>query len=181
MHERALDETARIAEGVRSDELDLPTPCTQWDVRALLNHMVGGNLRFAALAEGTPLTRAAAAQDLLGDNPSRAYRESAEAMKRAWRQPGRLEGMYELPIGVLPGQAALTLRLNEAILHGWDLARATGQPADLDGRLAAHVLGFAEQALATPESRAARIGPSVPVAADASVTDRLVAFLGRQP
>jgi uncharacterized protein (TIGR03086 family) len=66
-------------------------------------------------------------------------------------------------------------------VHGWELATATGQPADLDGRRAAHVLGFAEQSLATPESRAGRIGPAVPVAADAPVTERLAAFLGRRP
>jgi len=66
-------------------------------------------------------------------------------------------------------------------VHGWDLATATGQPVDLDGRLAAHALGFAEQALATEESRAGRIGPAVSVAADAPVTQRLAAFLGRRP
>jgi uncharacterized protein (TIGR03086 family) len=66
------------------------------------------------------------------------------------------------------------------LVHGWDLAKATGQPADLDGRLAAHVLDFAVQAI-TPQTRAPRIGPPITVAADAHVTDRLVAFLGRQP
>ena len=62
----------------------------------------------------------------------------------------------------------------------WDLATATGQPADLDGRLAAHVLGFAEQAIA-PQTRAPRIGPPLAVAPDAPVTHQLVAFLGRNP
>ena len=64
-------------------------------------------------------------------------------------------------------------------MHGWDLAVATGQPADLEGRLAAHVLGFAEQALATTESRGGRMAPPIAVAADAPVTRRLTAYLGR--
>jgi len=63
----------------------------------------------------------------------------------------------------------------------WDLAKATGQPTDLDGRLAAHVLGFAAEALGTPESRAGRMGVPVPPAEGAPVTSRLAAFLGRQP
>jgi hypothetical protein len=64
----------------------------------------------------------------------------------------------------------------------WPTPRETGPPpGDLDGRLAAHVLGFAAQALGTPESRAGRIGPAVPAAADAPVTSRLAAFLGRHP
>jgi uncharacterized protein (TIGR03086 family) len=68
----------------------------------------------------------------------------------------------------------------DILVHGWDLAKTIGQPAALDDTLAAHVLAFAEQAI-TPGFRAPRIGPAVPVAADAPLTDRLVAFLGRQP
>ena len=81
----------------------------------------------------------------------------------------------------MPGPALAGFTTLDILVHGWDLATATGQPADLDGRLAAHVLGFAEQALATPDSRAGRIGPAVHVAADIPVTQRLVAFLGRTP
>ena len=68
----------------------------------------------------------------------------------------------------------------DILVHGWDLAAATGQPTDLDGRLAAHVLGFAEHAL-PPDMRAPGIAAPLPVAGDAPVTHRLVAFLGRQP
>lgn len=85
------------------------------------------------------------------------------------------------PLGEMPGPALAGFTTLDILVHGWDLAVATGQPADLDGRVAAHALGFASQALATPESRAGRIGSAVPVAADAPVTQRLVAFLGRQP
>jgi uncharacterized protein (TIGR03086 family) len=80
----------------------------------------------------------------------------------------------------MPGPALAGFTTLDVLVHGWDLATATGQPADLDGRLAAHVLGFAEQAI-TPQTRAPRIGPAVPVASVAPVTQRLVAFLGREP
>jgi uncharacterized protein (TIGR03086 family) len=81
----------------------------------------------------------------------------------------------------MPGPGLAGFTTLDILVHGWDLARATGQPADLDGRLAEHVLGFAGQALATPESRGGRIGPALAIPADATVTGRLVAFLGRQP
>ena len=92
-----------------------------------------------------------------------------------------LTRVHLTPLGEMPGPGLAGFTTLDILVHGWDLAKATGQPADLDGRLAAHVLGFAAQALATPESRAGRIGPAVPVAADAPVTSRLVAFLGRHP
>jgi uncharacterized protein (TIGR03086 family) len=80
----------------------------------------------------------------------------------------------------MPGPGLAGFSTLDMLVHGWDLAVATGQPTDLDGRLAAHVLGFAQQALATPESRAGRIGPALAAPADASVTGELVAFLGRR-
>jgi hypothetical protein len=124
--EGAVVSTTQIVKATPG-QMDAPTPCAEWDVRALLNHVIG-----------TPL----------GDMPG-------------------------------PGLAGFTTL--DVLVHGWDPARATRQPADLDGRLAAHALGFAGQALATPESRAGRIGPALAVPADATVTSQLVAFLGRQP
>ena len=80
----------------------------------------------------------------------------------------------------MPGPALAGFTTLDILVHGWELAKATGQPAALDDTLGAHVLAFAEQAI-TPGFRAPRIGPAVPVVADAPLTDRLVAFLGRQP
>jgi uncharacterized protein (TIGR03086 family) len=88
--------------------------------------------------------------------------------------------VHVTPLGEMPGPALAGFTTLDILVHGWDLARATGQPSDLDGRLAAHVLGFAEQAITT-DTRAPRIGPAVTVAPDAPVTHRLVAFLGRNP
>jgi len=90
LHEQALDETARLVDGVRPDQMGLPTPCSDWDVRALLAHLVGGNARYAALARGEPLRRGPAqgggpAADLLGDDPADAYRRSAARRGRTRR------------------------------------------------------------------------------------------------
>jgi uncharacterized protein (TIGR03086 family) len=117
--------------------------------------------------------------DLAGHDPAAAYAEAAAAALAA-AGGDTLIRVHVTPLGEMPGPALAGFTTLDILVHGWDLAVATGQPADLDGRLAAHVLGFAEQALATPEARAGRIGLAVPVAADAPVTQRLVAFLGRQ-
>ena len=154
-------------------------------MRALLNHVIGTLWLAAGLfsdqAPRYPMAPGSLPPgDLAGDDPAAAYAEAAAAALAAAAAGDTLTRVHVTPLGDMPGPALAGFTTLDVLVHGWDLATATGQPADLDGRLAAHVLGFAEQALATPESRAARIGPAVPVAADAPVTHRLVAFLGRQ-
>jgi uncharacterized protein (TIGR03086 family) len=181
MHERALDETIPLVDAVRPDQLDLPTPCTEWNVRALLNHMVGGNRMFAAVAEGVPLQQARPAGDVLGDDPAESYRRSAEALKAAWHEPGRIEGTYELPFGKLPGKVALVLRLTETVTHGWDLAKATGQTPQYDDDLVQAAAQFSEQNLSRERPPGGPIGPAVDCADDAPAIDRFAAFMGRRP
>jgi uncharacterized protein (TIGR03086 family) len=119
--------------------------------------------------------------DLLGEDPAAAYAEASAAALSAAGAGDALTRMHVTPLGEMPGPGLAGFTTLDILVHGWDLAVATGQPADLDGRLAAHVLGFAGQALATPESRAGRIGPTIPVDANAPVTQQLAAFLGRHP
>jgi uncharacterized protein (TIGR03086 family) len=183
--ERAVSSTADIVKATPADLMGAPTPCTDWDVRALLNHVIGtlwlaeGLLgdqapRYPMAPGGLP------AADLAGDDPAAAYAEASGAALGAAAKGDALTRMHLTPLGEMPGPALAGFTTLDILVHGWDLAKATGQPADMDGRLAAHALGFAEQAI-TPETRAPRIGPALPVAAGAPVTDRLVAFLGRQP
>jgi uncharacterized protein (TIGR03086 family) len=183
--ERAVTSTAEIVKAVPGGQLDAPTPCTEWDVRALLNHITGtlwlaeGLLgdqppRYPMAPGGLPPA------DLAGADPAAAYAEAAAAALAA-AAGDALTRVHVTPLGEMPGPVLAGFTTLDILVHGWDLAVATGQPADLDGRLAAHVLGFAGQSLATAESRGGRIGPAVPVAADAPVTQRLVAFLGRRP
>jgi len=181
MHERALDQTAPLAAGVRPEQLDLPTPCTEWNVRTLLNHMVAGNKRFTAAAQGTPMQRGPVTEDLLGDDPGEAYRRSAEALKAVWSEPGRLEGFYELPFGTLPGQAALTLRLVETVTHGWDLARATGQTPRYDDDLVETAMHFSQANLGRERPPGTPFGPPADCPEDAPAVDRLAAYMGRNP
>ncbi len=184
--ECAVASTAEIVKATPADMLDAPTPCTEWDVRALLNHVIGtlwlAEALFGDQAPRYPMAPGSLPPaDLAGGDPAAAYAEAAVAALAAAGAGDALTRLHRTPLGEMPGPGLAGFTTLDILVHGWDLARATGQPADLDGQLAAHVLGFAEQALATPESRAARIGPAVPVATGAPVTQRLVAFLGRQP
>ena len=184
--ERAVTSTAEIVKETPAGRLNARTPCPEWDVRALLNHVIGtlwlAQALFSDQAPRHPMAPGGLPPaDLAGDDPAAAYAQASAAALAAAGAGDALTRLHVTPLGEMPGPGLAGFATLDILVHGWDLARATGQPADLDGRLAAHMLEFAQQALATPESRAGRIGPAVTVAWDAPVTERLVGFLGRQP
>jgi uncharacterized protein (TIGR03086 family) len=172
----ALSATGDLVAGVRDEQWSAPTPCTDWTVRDLVNHLVGANLVFAALLrDRTPPDRGT---DHLGENPAVAYRDSGTAVQAAFDQPGVLERTYQAPIGSVPGAVMLHLRITDLLVHAWDLAQATGQPVDLPDDLAEQALAFSRAQLADLP-RAGRFGPAQPVTHNAPALDRLVAYLGR--
>jgi uncharacterized protein (TIGR03086 family) len=184
--EAAIASTAEIVKSTPADQMDAATPCAEWDVRALLNHVIGTLWLAEGLFSDQPPRYATAPGglppvDLAGDDPAAAYAEASSAALAAAGTGDALTRTHPTPLGEMPGPGLAGFTTLDILVHGWDLATATGQPADLDGRLAAHVLGFATQALATPESRAGRIGPALAVPPGAPVTGQLIAFLGRQP
>lgn len=186
LHDRAVDETARLVDGVRPGQMDLPTPCAGWDVRALLAHMVGGNMLWARLAqEGVMVRRPAHGggpiPDLLGDDPADAYRRSAAALQAAWQDPALLDRTFEIPIGVLPGRAAFHVRLVETVVHAWDLARATGKHPAFDPEVVETASQFSRSHLPGDRPPGAPFAPPVTVADDLPAIDLLAAELGRTP
>jgi uncharacterized protein (TIGR03086 family) len=109
-----------------------------------------------------------------------AFAGASEKTLAAWRRRG-VDGTVTLPIGPeVPAAAAAGIASLDCLVHGWDLAKATGQDATLDPALAEAALVISRQ-IVTPEIRPAAFAPAVEVGAAASPTDRLVAFLGRQP
>jgi uncharacterized protein (TIGR03086 family) len=173
---RALSAVGDLIEGVREEQWSAPTPCTDWTVRQLVNHLVGMNLVFAALLSNqAPPERVA---DRLGKDPIGAYRESGSALQAAFEQPGVLERTYQSPLGAATGSDRLQMRLYDLLVHGWDLAQATGQPAALPDDLAEQSRAFARAQLST-QPRTGRFGPVQPIADGAPAIDRLAAFLGR--
>ena len=184
----ALDAAGEIVAAIGPDEWALPTPCPEWPVRGVVNHLVGGNLLFARILAGERLPPreelvAASRTDRLGEDPVAAYRQAADRLLGAFETDGVLQQTFTVPRGPVPGIAALQLRIVEALVHGWDVARATGRPARFPEELAERALQFTRAALAdvppAPPGRAP-FGPPQPVADDAPALDRLAALLGRR-
>lgn len=178
---QALAATEALVAGVGTDQWSDPTPCGDWTVRELLNHLVGGDRLFVDVLRGgsMPPLSVRSAIDHLGDDPVVAYRDAAAALTEAFEQPGVLEQMFPLPIGVVPGIAALHLRTVETLVHGWDIARATGQASMFPDDLAEQELHFTADRLRDLPPERTPFGPPQPVSADAPAIDRLAALLGR--
>jgi len=168
-----------LVAAVGSDQWDAATPCPGWDVRALLDHLVRGNDRYAAAMTGQEPPGQDA--DSLGADPVGAYRDSAAAVVAAFRAPGALDRPVTVPLGTVPGETALHLRIVEVLTHGWDLARATGRTVSFPDDVVEQEIAFSERALPTIPPDRAPFAPSRPVPADAAPLDRLVALLGRDP
>ncbi len=191
LHERALDSVAELIQGVSQDWMGSLTPCEGWDVCTLLAHLVGGNRRYEALAEGIPMPKrdqgagsvppTSVVDDLLGSDPVAAYCESAEALKGAWRDDVRLEELYDLPFGRLPGRMVLGMHLLETVAHGWDLARATEQQTRFNPEVVRVAWAMARLALSGERSPGIPFASAVDPPEGASEEDRLAAFLGRRP
>jgi uncharacterized protein (TIGR03086 family) len=151
----------------------------------LVNHLVFGNRLIANTLRGESpqeLDRLRQKRDVdqLGDNPLGAYREVGAALQHAFSQPNVLERIFPAPVGAVPGAVILHLRITDLLVHGWDLARATGQPARLPEDLADEELAFARSPLASDVPRTGHpFGPTQVVADDAPAIDRLAAYLGR--
>ena len=183
----ALAGTEQLVVEIGPDEWRLPTPCTDWSVRDVVNHLVAGHLLFVRVFAGEPLPPreellAASRTDRLGNDAAGAFRASAAAVLDAFRSEGALERMVTVPAGTFPGIAALHLRIVEALVHGWDVARGTGRRLTYADGLVEQELAFTRDTLPRLPPRPAGQGPfepAQPVPDDAPPLDRLAALLGR--
>jgi len=181
VYERSLSATGRVVDGVQPEQLQGPTPCTEWDVRLLLHHVIGANFMFAGVAAGGTMDAGGEMPELTALDPAAVYAESAAQVLAAWRQPGALDRRCHLSFGDMPARATMAIHLLDTVVHGWDLAKATGQDTTLDPELADAALVVAEGMISDALRATGAFGPAVAVAADAPVGDRLVAFTGRRP
>jgi uncharacterized protein (TIGR03086 family) len=183
LHRRAIAQTGSIVAAVKPAQLGLPTPCPEYDVRALLSHIVGGLNRVAIMGEGgEALARPARVDGVPGDGWPAAYRAAAARAEAAWADDAKLDALVEVPWGKVPGRFALAGYIQEVLAHGWDLAKATAQPTEGDPELALWALANAKRIL-PPEPRGGDIpfGPIVEAPPEAAPYAELAAWLGRQP
>jgi uncharacterized protein (TIGR03086 family) len=174
--DRAAAVAGSVIDGVKPGQFDSPTPCIEWTVQQLMNHLVGGNRMFISLAGGgDPVDRA---QDFIGDDPSGAYRESAALLREVFAGEGALARIVPTPFGERPAALLVEMRVVEMMTHGWDLARATGQSTDLDPEVAESCIpGF--RRLRAEGRGGAMFADEQPAPPGATAADRLAAVAGR--
>jgi uncharacterized protein (TIGR03086 family) len=182
MYERALDRTKAVVAGTRRDQLDDPTPCTDWDVHALLNHIIGGLVTFASGADGKAVPMSDGTDHVADDHVAAFERAATEALY-AFKAPGALERDFTLPWGESPAMAALGLALADAVVHGWDLAQATGQDITIDDDAAEAIYGMTSGMMEPKGSypRGDAFKDPVEVSDGAAPAARMLAYLGRTP
>ena len=175
-----LQTTGAIVAGVKPDQYGLPTPCPDYDVGTLVNHVVGWVGLFAdGASQASPKTDPATYQ--VGPHPAAEFDASAQRLLAAFRD-GAADRQIDLGNGPSPGSMILGMILMEYIGHGWDLARATNQPAPYSKRSIAAAKAAAISNL-KPEYRGPdkSFGDIVGVADDAPALDELIGLLGRDP
>ena len=181
VHARALDATRAIVASVAPDQWALATPCSEWDLRALLNHVVSGNWWAAELAAGKTISEVGDRLDgdMLGDDPLGSYDASSAAAAAAFRAPDAMSAPCAVSYGPVPGEIYCGHRFIDVLVHGWDIAAATKQSTRLDPELVDACL-----AVVTPQAEllegSGAFGSGAIACDQADPQSRLLALLGRQ-
>lgn len=182
MYGRALERTREVVAATRPDQLGDSTPCADWNVHQLLNHLIGGCLSAAGGAKGKTEPMSADIDRVQGDHLA-AYDRASQAALGAFKEDGALEKTFTMPWGDTPGSATLMLAIADATVHGWDLAQATGQEMTIDDDVAEAVYRSTSSMMEPKGSypRGESFDDPVEVAEDAPATARMLAYLGRNP
>ena len=185
----ALDLLTRAEDGftqrhvlVRPHRWTAPTPCAAWDVRALVNHVVGANRRYTMLLHGATADEVDATRtaDHLGDDPIKSFVETAAELHAAMAEPGALARTAQHPAGERTGAQLLDMRVLDVTVHSWDLARAVGADELLDAHLVAFALALQDQFQAG-RTRGSFAQPTGTAPDDSSAQARLLHLSGRRP
>jgi uncharacterized protein (TIGR03086 family) len=178
---------AALLAGVRDFQLDRPTPCADTSLGALIDHVNGLTLAFTWAArkdfpdEGTQPPSGEAGR--LAPDWRARLPEELDALAAAWRDPGAWQGMTQAGGLDLPGQDAGHVAMNELVVHGWDIARASGQPFDAGADEIETCLAFVAPTVEQSGGKGVPglFGPAVDLPDDAPALDRLIAMTGRDP
>jgi uncharacterized protein (TIGR03086 family) len=172
--EAALSALQHVLHPIAGDELSKSTPCSEYDVMQLTDHLLN-SITLLGGAAGAELPKRDS-----GDSVERQVIGAARPTLDAWHRRG-LDGTVTFASNELPATFGASVLTLEFLVHGWDYATATGHPMDVAESLAEYTLGLAKKVI-TPEGRArAGFADPVEVSDDAPALDRLIAFTGRDP
>jgi uncharacterized protein (TIGR03086 family) len=167
-------ELGRVIAGIRDDQLDNPTPCTEFTVSGVLDHMLGGAVMFAAAF------RDAQPPEIPTDGDKRTLVGAAlHDLLAAMHTPGALKRAIAAPFGEVSGETLARFVVLDGLVHGWDIATATGQAYDPPDTLVKDVMAFAREAVPPLRNGETFAAVEVPAPINASPIERLAAFTGR--
>ena len=181
LYGRALDEFSGRVHAVRTDQWGCPTPCKDWAVRHLVNHLVAEQLWVPPLLAGATVADLgdAFSGDVLGTDPVAAWDAAAAAARAAFAEPGALERTVHLSYADRPGEEYAREMIFDLVVHSWDLARGISVDDTVDPGLVEAVYGRLEPDVDL--SASGLFDEPVPVPADADEQTRLIALTGRRP
>jgi uncharacterized protein (TIGR03086 family) len=172
LHRESIAVAQGVVDRIDRAQLGLPTPCTQWNVAQVLEHMIAGNRRIAGDVPGD-------GEDVIGSDISRAYAQSAAASLASFSAPDAMRRRFPLSIGEAPGSFAVIVRSTDQLAHAWDLAKACGMSTDLAPPLYETALGLLRERFAEHGRNTKTYAPEQPVSSRATAADRFAAFAGR--
>ncbi|MFH8449745.1 TIGR03086 family metal-binding protein [Streptomyces fungicidicus] len=176
---------ARLAEGVRDDRLAAATPCPRYAVRHVLGHLLGLAVAFRDAGRkdlgATTDTGPQGALPDLGPGWREELPKVLDELAEVWRDPAAWTGMTRAGGFDMPGEVTAAVAADELVVHGWDLARATGQAYVPDPAALAASHAFLRAAAEEGERGDGIFGPVVPVPSDAPLLDRTIGLSGRDP
>jgi len=176
---------ARLVEGVTDEQLREVTPCPGTAVRNMLGHLLGLSVAFRDAARKDLGVMTDTAPDAGASDIGPGWREDfpkvLDGLAEAWRDPAAWTGMTRAGGIDLPGAVAAAVVADELVIHGWDLAVATGQPYEPDAVALQSSYGFLLAATQDPSRGGGIFGPVVPVAAEAPLLERALGLSGRDP
>ncbi|WP_395570383.1 TIGR03086 family metal-binding protein [Streptomyces sp. BK79] len=177
--EAAARQTVPVVRGIGDDALIVPTPCADYDVRALVDHLHHVVVQFQELAAKREADFSTTPSTVRPDTDWRAeFARETGALVTAWAAPGAEEGTSG-QLG-LPARTVAHMALLDLTVHAWDLAVATGQPYEADPEVVAELVDAVE-AMAPQAREYGVFGPEVPVPARATALERVLAMTGRDP
>jgi uncharacterized protein (TIGR03086 family) len=182
LYVKAMHSTSAYLDAVQAEQWTGPTPCSEWSVRDIANHITGENLWAAELFQGRTIEEVGPRLDgdLVGDDPAAAYRDSVRAAAAACSPPEAMDTTCHLSFGDYSGSEYAGQLLLDTVVHGWDIAKATGQDTHMDPELVAACLPIARQL--TGQFRSAGVfGDDLAVSDDADDQIKLLAVMGRRP
>ena len=181
--EKVLDRAGEVVDGVSPDQLGNSTPCAEWTVRDVINHITGGATMFAVCVEDgsvpDELLPKLMGGDNLGDDYKGAFHIASDRARAAFKSEGALDKMVKLPFGEMPAGVALNIAVMDVMTHALDIAKATGQTVD-DEALLATALEIGRNLITDDFRRPGVFDAEQQAPADASAADKLLAFAGRK-